>query len=129
MSKRSFSNTRRAVEQDVIEIIFSKTRRCDAPAAIDTWSQIGGTGMYATRRFSLYGRNSASGTYGYFKEHALCGGDFRDEVKVANALYLDGTVSSLWDPASGRMDKGRVGPIIVVTHREQTGRAEKAAPK
>jgi uncharacterized protein YigE (DUF2233 family) len=44
---------------------------------------------------------------------------FRDEVKVANALYLDGQVSSLWDPASGRQDKGRVGPIIVVTKREK----------
>ncbi len=42
---------------------------------------------------------------------------FRDEVKVKNALYLDGQVSSLWDPASGRMDKGRVGPMIVVTRR------------
>jgi len=44
---------------------------------------------------------------------------FRDEVKVANALYLDGQVSSLWDPASGRLDKARVGPIIVVTKREK----------
>ena len=44
---------------------------------------------------------------------------FRDEVKVANALYLDGQVSSLWDPATGRIDKGRVGPIIVVTKREK----------
>jgi uncharacterized protein YigE (DUF2233 family) len=43
---------------------------------------------------------------------------FRDEVKVANALYLDGAVSSLWDPATGRQDAGRVGPIIVVTKRE-----------
>lgn len=43
---------------------------------------------------------------------------FRDEVKVSNALYLDGQVSSLWDPAAGRMDKGRVGPIIVVTKIE-----------
>jgi uncharacterized protein YigE (DUF2233 family) len=43
---------------------------------------------------------------------------FRDEVKVSNALYLDGQVSSLWDPAEGRMDKGRVGPIIVVRHME-----------
>lgn len=42
---------------------------------------------------------------------------FRDEVKVSNALYLDGQVSSLWDPARGRMDKGRLGPIIVVTKR------------
>jgi uncharacterized protein YigE (DUF2233 family) len=44
---------------------------------------------------------------------------FRDQVRVANALYLDGAVSSLWDPATGRMDKGRVGPIIVVTKREE----------
>jgi uncharacterized protein YigE (DUF2233 family) len=43
---------------------------------------------------------------------------FRDELKVQNALYLDGQVSSLWDPAAGRVDKGRVGPIIVVTKRE-----------
>lgn len=43
---------------------------------------------------------------------------FRDEVKAANALYLDGQVSSLWNPATARQDKGRVGPIIVVTKRE-----------
>lgn len=44
---------------------------------------------------------------------------FRDEVKVTMALYLDGQVSSLWDPATGRIGKGRVGPIIVVTKREK----------
>jgi uncharacterized protein YigE (DUF2233 family) len=52
---------------------------------------------------------------------------FRDVVKVSNALYLDGQVSSLWDPASGRQDKGRVGPIIVVTKREQKPAATPAA--
>jgi uncharacterized protein YigE (DUF2233 family) len=44
---------------------------------------------------------------------------FRDEVKVTMALYLDGQVSSLWDPSRERMDKGRIGPIIVVTKREK----------
>jgi uncharacterized protein YigE (DUF2233 family) len=44
---------------------------------------------------------------------------YRDELKVSTALYLDGQVSSLWDPASERMDKGRVGPVIVVTKREK----------
>ncbi|WP_264391827.1 phosphodiester glycosidase family protein [Porphyrobacter sp. ULC335] len=44
---------------------------------------------------------------------------FRDQLKVSNALYLDGAVSSLWDPATERLDKGRVGPIIVVTKREK----------
>ncbi|MFO6447383.1 phosphodiester glycosidase family protein [Erythrobacter sp. NE805] len=42
---------------------------------------------------------------------------YRDVLKVQNALYLDGAVSSLWDPAGGRQDGGRVGPIIVVTRR------------
>jgi len=43
---------------------------------------------------------------------------YRDVLKVKNALYLDGAISSLWDPARGRMNKGRVGPISVVTKRE-----------
>ncbi len=46
---------------------------------------------------------------------------FRDVVKASNALYLDGQVSSLWDPASQRLDKGRTGPIIVVMKREGAG--------
>lgn len=48
---------------------------------------------------------------------------YRDVLKVKNALYLDGAISSLWDPARGRMDKGRVGPIIVVTKREPKAEA------
>ncbi len=43
---------------------------------------------------------------------------FRDELKTPNALYLDGKVSALWDPARGRLDKARNGPIIVVKKRE-----------
>lgn len=39
---------------------------------------------------------------------------FRDELETPNALFLDGNISSLWDPATGRMDGGRVGPLIVV---------------
>ena len=38
-------------------------------------------GALAAQPIRLYGRNSASGTYGYFKETALCGGDYRDTVK------------------------------------------------
>ncbi|MBV7260243.1 phosphodiester glycosidase family protein [Erythrobacter crassostreae] len=39
---------------------------------------------------------------------------FRDELKTPNAVFLDGNVSSLWDPATGRMDSRRVGPLLVV---------------
>ncbi|MDP3674841.1 MAG: phosphodiester glycosidase family protein [Novosphingobium sp.] len=40
---------------------------------------------------------------------------FRDGLKTPNALYLDGSVSSLWDPASSRQDaRAPLGPLIVV---------------
>ena len=64
-----------------VDAIFSKTRRCGAPAAIDNWGDTGLKGGLAGQPIRLYGRNSASGTYGYFKETALCGGDYRDTVK------------------------------------------------
>ena len=43
---------------------------------------------------------------------------FRDELGCRNALYLDGSVSSLWDPGSGRQDAySQLGPMIVVLRR------------
>ncbi len=65
--------------QDV-DAIFSKGRACGGKA-IANWGQTGVTGPWASQPISLYGRNSASGTYGFFKEHALCKGDFKDTVK------------------------------------------------
>jgi len=64
-----------------VDAIFSKNRACGAPADVMTWGQMGLTGVWADKPVSLYGRNSASGTYGYFKEHALCRGDYKDTVK------------------------------------------------
>lgn len=63
------------------DAIFSKTRKGGYKADVQTWDQLGLTGEWAKRPISLYGRNSASGTYGYFKEHALYKGDFKDTVK------------------------------------------------
>jgi phosphate transport system substrate-binding protein len=64
-----------------IDAIFSKTRKGGATGDIRTWGDLGLTGEWADKPISLYGRNSASGTYGYFKEHALFKGDYKDEVK------------------------------------------------
>src|SRR5262245_24410302 len=64
-----------------IDAIFSKTRKGGETADITTWGQLGLTGEWANKPISLYGRNSASGTYGYFKEHALFKGDYKDSVK------------------------------------------------
>lgn len=63
-----------------VDAIFSRTRK-GGRAEISTWDQTGLKGPYAGRPISLYGRNSASGTYGYFKDHALFKGDFKDTVK------------------------------------------------
>ena len=64
-----------------VDAIFSKNRRGEFPENIVRWSQVGWTGEAATALISLYGRNSASGTYGFFKKNALFKGDFKDEVK------------------------------------------------
>ena len=64
-----------------VEAIFGKARRRGYKQNITTWGQLGLTGDWASRPISLYGRNSASGTYGFFKEHTLKNGDFKDTVK------------------------------------------------
>src|SRR5687768_3200317 len=64
-----------------VEAIFSKTRKRGYKQNITTWGQLGLTGDWANRPISLYGRNSASGTYGFFKEHTLKNGDYKDTVK------------------------------------------------
>lgn len=63
------------------DAIFSKGRKGGYPNDIRTWGQAGLRGAWASQPISLYGRNSASGTYGFFKENALFGGDYKDEVK------------------------------------------------
>ena len=64
-----------------IDAIFSKGRKGGFSKDIKTWGDLGLTGAWANRPITLYGRNSASGTYGYFKKHALFKGDYKDTVK------------------------------------------------
>jgi len=64
-----------------VDAIFSKTRKRGYQKDIVTWGDLGLTGEWANKPISLYGRNSASGTYGYFKEHVFKNGDYKDTVK------------------------------------------------
>lgn len=73
-------NPIKSLSLDEVDAIFSKTHKRGG-ADITTWGQLGVTGKLAKMPVSLYGRNSASGTYGYFKEHALNKGDFKPSVK------------------------------------------------
>ncbi len=64
-----------------VDALFSKNRTCGAIADASTWGNLDLTGDWASAPISLYGRNSASGTYGFFKKKALCKGDYKDTVK------------------------------------------------
>jgi phosphate transport system substrate-binding protein len=80
-----------------VDAIFSKTRN-GGVGEITTWGQLGLTGPWASKPISLYGRNSASGTYGYFKEHALFKGDYKDTVKEqpGSASVVQGVTEDLY---------------------------------
>lgn len=67
-----------SIEQ--VDAIFSSTRLCGGDKDIKTWGDVGLTGEWASKPLQLFGRNSVSGTYGYFKEEALCKGDFKANV-------------------------------------------------
>ena len=64
-----------------VDAAFSKTRRQGHKNNIKTWGQLGLKGSFAKTPVSLYGRNSASGTYGFFKKKVLQNGDYKDQVK------------------------------------------------
>jgi len=73
-------NPLEGISLDQLDGIFSSTlKRGGDP--VRTWGELGLDGTWGPRRISLYGRNSASGTYGFFKNIALANGDYRNTVK------------------------------------------------
>lgn len=74
-------NPIKSLTLEQVDSIFSKNRLCGAASDASTWGELGLAGNHAGAPISLYGRNAASGTYGYFKKHALCKGDYKDSVK------------------------------------------------
>ncbi len=80
-----------------VDAIFSRTRKCGVAKSMDTWGDAGLTGAWSGKKIELYGRNSVSGTYGYFKKAALCKGDFKNTVKEqpGSASVVQAVSSSL----------------------------------
>ena len=73
-------NPIKSLDIEQVDAIFSSTRLCGGEKDIKTWGDLGMTGEWAAKPIQLFGRNSVSGTYGYFKEEALCKGDFKSNV-------------------------------------------------
>lgn len=65
---------------DQVDAVFSSTRKCGYAGTVDTWGDLGLSGEWARKDVQLFGRNSVSGTYGYFKKKALCKGDYKSSV-------------------------------------------------
>lgn len=63
-----------------VDAIMSVGRKCGGAQDLAKWGDVGLTGEWANRDFAMYSRNSVSGTYGYFKDVALCKGDFKRNV-------------------------------------------------
>lgn len=62
-----------------VDAVFSSTLKCGGKP-ITKWGDLGLAGSWSSTPIQLFGRNSASGTYGYFKDKALCKGDYKDTV-------------------------------------------------
>jgi phosphate transport system substrate-binding protein len=80
-----------------VDAIMSSTRKCGNDSDISTWGQAGLEGAWADKSIQLYGRNSVSGTYGYFKKKALCKGDFKNNVneQPGSASVVQSVTSSV----------------------------------
>ena len=80
-----------------VDAIFSSARKCGHNGDISRWGDVGLTGSWKNRTIQLYGRNSVSGTYGYFKKKALCKGDYKSTVneQPGSASVVQSVSSSL----------------------------------
>ena len=80
-----------------VDAVFSSTRKCGASKDITKWGDLGLSGAWKNRDIQLYGRNSVSGTYGYFKKKALCKGDFKSNVneQPGSASVVQSVTASL----------------------------------
>lgn len=90
-------NPIKGLSMQQVDAIFAETRLCGARTLALAWGDVGVTGYLANQRIQLFGRNSVSGTYGYFKEEALCKGDFKNSVneQPGSASVVSAISSSL----------------------------------
>ena len=80
-----------------VDAIFSSTRKCGADTDAKKWGDLDLTGPWVDRDIQIFGRNSVSGTYGYFKKKGLCKGDFKNTVneQPGSASVVQSVTASL----------------------------------
>ncbi|GLT15444.1 PstS family phosphate ABC transporter substrate-binding protein [Vibrio algivorus] len=102
-----------------VDAIFSSTLKCGATEPLNKWQQLGVDTDWAKLGFQLFGRNSVSGTYGYFKQHALCKGDFKRQVneQPGSASVVQSVASSInsigYSGVGYQVSKAKLIPIAL----------------
>ena len=117
-------NPIRCLTMEQVDRIFSSTRKGSGGRSIDTWGDAGLQGEWARQPISIYGRNEISGTHEFFREIALYGGDYKQDVKqqpdsedvvrnVANDKYAIG-----YSGIGYKTDGVRAVPLAVFSGRD-----------
>ncbi|VEE13634.1 PstS family phosphate ABC transporter substrate-binding protein [Ectopseudomonas mendocina] len=120
-------NPIKSLTMQQVDAIFSSTRLCGEDKDLKTWGDVGLTGEWASKPIQLFGRNSVSGTYGYFKEEALCKGDFKSNVneQPGSASVVQSISSTL--NAIGYSGIGyKTSSVRAVPLVDKTGQVEEA---
>ncbi len=121
-------NPIKSLSMEQVDAIFSSTRLCGEAKEIKTWGDAGLTGEWAAKPIQLFGRNSVSGTYGYFKEEALCKGDYKSNVneQPGSASVVQSVSSTL--NAIGYSGIGyKTSSVRAVALQDKNGVAEEAS--
>ena len=116
-------NTLECLSIPQVDAIFSKSRRSGYKENVKTWGQLGLKEDWSERPISIYGRNSASGTYGFFKEHVLGNGDYKDEVKEqpGSASVVQGVTVDRYGIGYSGIGYATPGVRAIALSKEQGG--------
>ena len=111
-----------------VDAIFSATRACGFAQDISSWGQVGLTGAWANRDITLYSRNAVSGTYGFFKENALCGGDFKSSIneQPGSSAVVRGVEQTIGGVGYSGIGYRTSGVRVVPLAKEHGGKAFEA---
>ena len=114
-----------------VDAIFSKNRKAGAATDIASWGDVGLTGSWAAKPISLYGRNSASGTYAYFQKVALAKGDYKATVKEqpGSASVVNGITEDLYGIGYSGIGYKTSGVKTVALAKKPGGAFVAATPK
>ena len=96
------SNPLDGLTLEQVDGIFSQSRDCGGDPVL-FWNQVG-DGYGPNSRIKIVGRNRISGTFEFFREHALCGGEFRDDYDDQ-----DDSLGVVWEVANNKDAIGFAG--------------------